>query len=124
MTVAKGFGGLRWIGLHKAGIAVGQINRQEVGFALHSPYHHQCLAEVCLAMARWMRQRHEHLPHPQPPLLHVGLHDRVLARERVLISQTLVYPLGCVSLLLRNPQVVLEDLVDHPLERVQLGPAW
>ena len=71
-----------------------------------------------------MRQRHEHLPHPQPLLLHVVLHDRVLARERVLISQTLVYPLGCVSLLLRNPQVGLEDLVDYPLVLVQLGPAW
>ena len=124
MTVAKGFGGLRWIGLHKAGIAVGQINRQEVGFALHSPYHHQCLAEVCLAMARWMRQRHEHLSGLATTLPDVVLDYRVLAQEPVLICQAVKDTPGRVELLLRQRLIVLQDTVNHSFVRVELRPAW
>ena len=54
----------------------------------------------------------------------VVLDDSVLAAERVLVSQPVIDPLCRVTLLLGDLQVVLEDLIDDALERVQLGTAW
>ena len=66
VAVQKGLGGLRWIRLHKAAVAVGQVQHEVVHLALVAANDHQGLAEVALGVARRMGQRHEHLRgHPK-----------------------------------------------------------
>ena len=67
-----------------------------------------------------MAQRHEHLALPQPPLVHVVLHDRQPAGVAVLVPKPLEDPLRGVPLLRRTALILLQDLVDDPDERVQL----
>ena len=54
-------------------------------------------------------------------LAHVVLDYRVLAAEPVLRPQTLIDALGGVALLFAMTPVLLQDPVDHPAVRVQLG---
>jgi hypothetical protein len=49
---------------------------------------------------------------------------RVLAWIPVLVSESFVDALGCVTLLLRRGQILLQDLVDYALERVGLRSTW
>ena len=53
------------VGPHIAGVAVRQIEDEEVRLARHTPDHRTRLAEVRLPMAGRMDQRHEHLRWPQ-----------------------------------------------------------
>ena len=61
VAVQECLGGLRRIGLQEAAVAVGQVDDEAVGLALHAADDHQGLAEVALGVSRRMGQRHEHL---------------------------------------------------------------
>ena len=111
---------LRRIGLHEAGVAVRQVHGKEVDLPFHTADLRQRLAEVDLRMSRIMAQRHEHLPLPQPTLVHIVLHDRQPAGVAVLVPKPLEDPLRGVPLLRLTALILLQDLVDDPDERVQL----
>ena len=56
------------IGLHKAAVAVGQVQHEVVHLALHTGDDRHRLPEITLGVARRMGQRHEHLrPPPTAP---------------------------------------------------------
>src|SRR6202011_4869043 len=59
--VAKRFGGFRRIGLHKAGVAMRQVDCKEVDLALYAGNLRHRLAKVRLRMAGIMPQRYEDL---------------------------------------------------------------
>ena len=65
-----------------------------------------------------MGQRHKHLSRCQTTVPNVILDDSNLAAERLLVSQPVLDPLCRVTLLLRDLQVVLEDLIDDALDWV------
>ena len=65
-----------------------------------------------------MGQRHEHLSRRQTTVPNIVLYDSNLVAERLLVSQPVIDPFGRVTLLLRDIQVVLEDLIDDTPERV------
>ena len=67
-----------------------------------------------------MAQRHEHLPLPQPTLVHIILHDRQPTSVAVLVPKPLEDPLRGVPLLRLTALILLQDLVDEPNERAQL----
>jgi hypothetical protein len=71
VPVAKRFGGFRWIGLHKAGVAVRQVDCKEVDLALYPGNLRHRLAKVRLRMAGIMPQRYEDLELPQSARQHV-----------------------------------------------------
>ena len=51
MSIAEGLGGLRWIRLHVARIAVREIHGQVVGFLLRSTDDHPSFAKACPELA-------------------------------------------------------------------------
>ncbi len=67
-------------------------------------------------------QRHKHLPLTLPGGMHIVLHDRQPAGIAVLITQALKEPLRRVPLLRRAALIPLQDLIDGPDKRIQLGP--
>ena len=79
------------------------------------------LAEIHLRMPRRMRQRHEHLAPARHLPPHVILHHGVAAAIAVFVAQPLEDPLGRVPLLARRLPVGLQDRLDHPEQRAQLG---
>ena len=99
VAVHPGLGGRRRIGADEAGVAVRQVEGEEVRRLLDAADHHRRLAEVGLRMAGRMVQRHEHLPAAPPMLADVVLHDGVAAGEPVLVPQPLEHPLRGVALL-------------------------
>ena len=112
----------RRIGPNVTRIAVRQVKREEVGLLLDPADEHHGFAKIRLGMARGVVQRHEHLL-PAPLLIaHVVLHDRVAAREPVLIPQPIENPLGRVTLLALLPDIIAQPLLDDLGEPVQLGP--
>ncbi len=119
---AEGLRRLRRIGRYEDGVAVRQVHREEVDLLFHPADLRQRLAEVGLGRSRLMAQRHEHLPLPQPALVHVLLHHRQPASVAVLIPKPFEDPLRGVPLLRRTAMVVLKDPVDHANKRVQLRP--
>ena len=96
MPVQEGLGGLRWVGLHEAAVAVGQVQYEAVGLALHAANDHQGLAEVALRVSRRMGQRDEHLPGLTAILSDVVLDRGVSAVEPVLVPEALEDALGRV----------------------------
>ena len=78
MAVQKGLGGFRGIGLHETAVAVGQVQHEVVHLALHTADDRHRLAEITLAVARRMGQRHEHLLFSPPTLPDVILEYGVL----------------------------------------------
>ena len=121
MAVQEGLGGLRRVSLHEAAVAVGQVDDEAVGLALHAADDHQGLPEVALGVSRRMGQRHEHLPGLTAILSDVVLDRGVSAVETVLVPETLEDALGRVALLPGTPEVVLQDPVDDAGEGLQLG---
>ena len=99
MAVQECLGGLGWIGLDEAVVAVGQVDDETVGLTLHAANDHQGLAKVALGVARRMGQRHEHLPGLTAILPDVVLDRGVSAVEPVLVPETLEDALGGVALL-------------------------
>ena len=121
MPVQEGLGGLRGIGLDEAAVAVGQVDDETVGLALHAADDHQGLAEVALRVARRMGQRHEHLPGLTAILPDVVLDRGVSAVEAVLVPEALEYARGGVPLLPGAREVILQDPVDDAGAGLQLG---
>ena len=117
----EGFRALRRIGPYQAGVAVRQVHGKEVDLPLHPADHRQRFAEVDLRVSRVVAQRHEHLALPLPPLVHVVLYDRDPAGISVLVSQPLEDPLRGMLLLGRLTLIFLQDPVNDPEERIQLG---
>ena len=112
MPVQKRLGGLSRVGLHEAAVAVGQVDDETVGLALHPADDHQGLAEVALGVAWGVGQRHEHLPGLTAMLSDVVLDRGVSAVVAVLVPEALEYPLGRVPLLPGAREVILQDPVD------------
>ena len=104
------------------GVAVRQVEGEEMGLLFNAADHHHGLTEIGLSMAGRMAQRHEHLP-PTPLLFaHVILDDRIAAGEAVLISQPLKDPLGRMPLLAVPSLILAQPLVDDGGKSVQLRP--
>ena len=119
---AESFTGFCRIGLHQTSIAVRQVHREEVDLALLTSDHRERFTEVDLRMPWIVAQRHKHLTQPLPPLMHVAPYDRDPARIPVLIAQPLENPFRGVLLLGRLYLIFLQDPVNYPHERIQLGP--
>src|ERR1035437_9063051 len=92
VSVAERLGRLRRIRLDEARVALRQVDRQKVRLLLDAPDLHQSLAEIRLRVPGRVHERDEHLLAPDPLLPDVVLHDRVAAREAVLVLQPLVDP--------------------------------
>ena len=115
-----GLGCLTRIRLDEAGITVRQADGQKVRLACNARDHGQRLTKVGLAMAGWVRKRHEHLLVAQPPLVHVVFDDGLAPGECVLRLQPLEDALGRVTLLLGNRRIGVQHLIDDPGERIEL----
>ncbi len=120
MPVDPGLGGRRRIGPDVAGIAVRQVESEEMCLPFDPIDDDQRLAEIGLSMPRWMGQRHEHLAASPLMLAHVILHDRVAAGEAMLIPQPLEDPFGRVALLAMDAAVGINPSIDDLGEPVQL----
>ena len=62
VAVDPGLGRCRWIGPDEAGVAMRQVEGEEVRLLLDAADHHHRFAEIGLGMAGRVGQRHEHLP--------------------------------------------------------------
>ena len=124
MAVEKGFRRLPRIRLHEPHIAMRQDQAEEGDLLTLPADLDYRLAEVDLGMARRMMQWNEGLARRLPPGTHIVLHDRIPAREPVLVPQPLEDPMRRVPLLARHVRirVRLQDRVDDAGEPVQLGP--
>ena len=67
-----------------------------------------------------MRQRHEHLARAQLFAAHVVLHDRVAARELMLVSEPIEDPLRRMPLLGRTSLILVQNRIDHTDPRIKL----
>ena len=124
MAVEKGFRRLPRIRLHEPHIAMRQDQAEEGDLLTLPADLDYRLAEVDLGMARRMMQWNEGLARRLPTGPDIILHDRIPAREPVLVPQPLEYPVRRVPLLARHVRirVRLQDRVDDAGEPVQLGP--
>ena len=112
MSIQEGLGGLGRAGLHKAAVAVGQVQDEEVGLLLHAADDLQGFPEIALGVPRRMGKRNEHFLGLAAALPYVVLDDGVLAVEPVLVPEPLVDAFRRVALLPGKPEVLFEDLVD------------
>jgi hypothetical protein len=78
----------------------GRSIAKKMDLAFNAADHADGFAEVRLAMARWMNERHEHLLCPLAPTRHVVLHNRDLVSEPMLVARPFKNALGCMPLLL------------------------
>ena len=120
MAVHPRLGNGRRIGPHVAGIAVWQIEHEEVRLLLHTADLDQSLAEISLCVAGGVRQRHEHLPAALIPLPDVILDDRVASGEAMLFAKAVEHTLRRMALLARNRPVPFQPAIDDRYERFQL----
>jgi hypothetical protein len=93
VPVTERFGGLRRIALHKAGIAVRQVDRKKVDLAFNPGDLRQRLAKIHLRMTKIVPQRHKHLAVPQPvhplPRTTAGeIRNATISRFQPLIATT------------------------------------
>ena len=122
MAIEKGFRRLPRIRLHEPQIGMRQDQAEE-GDLLSLPADLDYrLAEVDLGMARRVMERNESLARRLPTGPDIILHDRIPAREPVLVAQPLENPVRRVPLLARHLRigVRLQDRVDDAGEPVQL----
>jgi hypothetical protein len=122
VTGTERFRRLRRVDLHKTGIAVRQVHGEEVDRPLHPADHRQRRAEINLRMPGVVPEQHKHLALVLTAHQNIVLHDRQPAGIAVLIAQTLENPLRCVPLLRRTALILVQDLVNDPHKKVQLGP--
>ena len=113
MAVHPRFGHRRRIGANIAGIAVRQIEHEEVRLLLNAADDNDSLPEVGLCVPRWVRQRHEHLLAAPIPLAHIVLDDRVATGKPVLVAQPVEHPLGRMTLLARDRPVRLKAYTNY-----------
>ena len=90
--------------------------------ALGPAYESQRLAKIHLRMAGFMRKRYEYFLRPALLLTDVIRDDRQLAGEPMFVAKSLKYPLRRVTLLLDNPLIVSQNLIDDPDKTVELWP--
>ena len=122
MAIDPGLRDRRRIGAHVTGIAVWQIEREEMRLLRDATDDDHGFAKIGLRMARCMRQRHEHLA-PQPFMLtQVILHDGIAANEPVLIPQPFENTLGGVALLAVPALILSQPRIDNLGEPIQLRP--
>ena len=95
MPVDPRLGRRRRVGPHIAGVAVRQIEDEEVCLARHTPDHRTRLAEVRLPMAGWMDQRHEHLPPPAVMFARIVLHDPDRVKTRAVTGMEVWVTMIC-----------------------------
>ena len=112
------------IGLHEPDVRMRQDQAEEGGLLALPADLDRRLAEVDLGMARRVMQGNEGLAHGLPTGPDMVLHDRVAAREPVLVPKTLKDPIRRVPLLARHLRirVRLKDRVDDAGEPVQPRP--
>ena len=122
MAVKEGLRRLPRIGLHEPHIAMRQDQAEEGDLLAPASDLDDRLAKVDLRMTRWVMQRHEGLSHRLPTGPDIILHDRIPAREPVLVPQPFENPVRRVPLLDRHVRrpVRLQDRIDDPGEPVQL----
>ena len=75
-----------WVGANKAGIAVGQIQCEEMRLSFNAANYHHGLAEIRLGVAGGMCQWHKHLAAAPTVFTDVVLDRRIAALEPMLIS--------------------------------------
>ena len=124
MAVEERLRRLLRIGLHEPDVGMRQDQAEEGDLLANAPDLDHRLAEVDLGMARRVMQRNKGLARRLPTGPHTVLHDRVAAREAVLVPQTLEDPIRLVTLLARNLRgpVRLKNRIDDPGEALQLRP--
>src|ERR1700687_3263894 len=110
-------------GLHKAGVAMRQVNRKEVDLAFHPGDLRQRLTKIRLRMAGIVPQRYEDLALPQPARQHVVFNNGDPAGIAVLVAKPFEDPLRGMPLLPRPTLILRQDTVDDPGERVELRTA-
>ena len=122
MAVQERLRRLPRIGLHEPHVAMRQDQAEEGDLLAKAPDLDHRLAEVDLGMARRMMKRNEGLARRLPLRPDVVLHDRVAAREPVLVPKPLEDPMRRVPLLARHIRgpVRLKDRVDDAGEAFQL----
>ena len=102
------------------GIAVREVQHEDVRLLLNTTDPDQGLAEVGLSVARRMRQRHEHLLTASAPLSQVILDDLVAAGEAAFLAKPVKHPLRRMPLLARHGPVRLQPPLDNRKERIEL----
>ena len=124
MAVQERLRRLLRIGLHEPDIGMRQDRAEEGHLLAPAPHLDHRLAEVDLGMARRVMQRNEGLARRLAAGPDIVLHDRVAAREPVLVLQPLEDPIRRVPLLARHirVRVRLQDRVDDAGEALQLRP--
>jgi hypothetical protein len=100
---------------------VRQIHREEVDLALLAGDHRQRFTEVDLRVSRIVAQWHEHLALPLAVLVHIGPYDRDPALISMLSAQPLENPFRRVLLFRRPTLILLQNPLDDPDKRVELG---
>ncbi len=65
---------------------MGKVHDEEVNRLLYAADHRRRLAKVHLGVAGRVRERNEHLAQAKPSLPNIVLHNRVAAREAVLLA--------------------------------------
>lgn len=86
MAIHPGLGHCCGMSPDITGIAVREVQHEEVRLLFNTTDPDQSIAEVGLSVARRMRQRHEHLLTASVPLSHVILDDRVAAGEAAFLA--------------------------------------
>src|SRR5690606_21364666 len=108
MAVDPGFGHRRGIGPDIAGIAMRQVQNEEMSFLLNTTTPDLRLAKIGLRMTRRMRQRHKYFLPTLLPLPNVILDDRVTAGEPAFLAEPVEYPLCRVPLFARHMAIRLK----------------
>ncbi len=106
MTIHPGFRRRRWIGPDVAGMALRQIQREEVGLLLNAADPHDHFAEISLGVTRCVRQRNEYFAMPPTVLAEIVLDDGIATLEPMLVAKPLEDPLGGMPLLTRSLMIL------------------
>jgi len=101
MAINPSLGNGCWVGANKTGIAVGQIQREEVRLLLNATNHHHGLAKISLGVTGGMSQRHKHLAAAPTVFTNVILDRRIAACRVALKSETRRVRLHFLPLIVR-----------------------
>lgn len=128
-AVRAGLGNCCRISAHKAGIAVGEIQRKEIRLLLNRCATGDFIVERGRRSPPSPRrnplgrgQRHKHLPTAPDMFPAIVLNRRIAALERVFVTQPLKKPFGSVPLLAVPAEIFLRQRVDKASEAIALWP--
>ena len=99
MTIQPGFRRCCRIGPDVTGVAVRQIQGEDVGLVLNAAYSHDRFAEVSLRVAWCMIRRNKHLAMPSTVLPNIVCDNGVATAETMLVTQPFEDTLGGMPLL-------------------------